>query len=284
MMTPSPPSNALGEFLRACRDRVAPESVGLDSATLKGRRVPGLRREEVAALSGVSIDYFTRLEQGRERRPSLQTVNALARLFRLDRDQRLHLARLADAVPAISFEETRPDASPGLVELLSAWPHTPAVVFNAAYDPIARNELGAALFRPFGSANLALSVFLDPEAREFYIDWPTVARNTAGALRLSTGASPEDPRLHEIVNALRHSSAEFARIWADRSVTGKTSAAKSFSHPQVGRLDLTMQAFDVRGAPGQELIVYHAEAGSASADALQMLGFLNLDGTPASDV
>lgn len=265
--------DGLGAFLRACRARTDPARHGFPSTGQ--RRVPGMRREEVAALAGVSVDYYTRLEQSRETRPSVQVVDALARVFELDRDARQHTYRLAGLVPVLDLAPSGDLPSPELRQLLDAWPHTPAVLFNRAYDPIAQNRLAEALFASFDpGTNLLLSIFLDPTARSFYDDWTAAARNAAGALRLAAGESPRDVRVQEVVIALQHHSAEFRRLWDDPEVRGKTMELKRLHHPLVGELDLTMQTFEVRSAPGQELVVYHPVAGSRTDDGLRLLGTL----------
>lgn len=149
------------------------------------------------------------------------------------------------------------------------------MLFNRAYDLIAHNRLGEALFAPFDpETNLLLSIFLDPAARSFYDDWPAAARNAAGALRLAVGRSPRDPRLPQVVDTLQQHSLEFGRLWADPQVRGKSMDVKRLHHPLVGELDLTMQTFEVRSAPGQELIVYHPVPGSRTDDGLRLLGTL----------
>lgn len=268
-----PSDSELGRFLRASRGRVSPDAVGLTSAS--ARRVPGLRREEVATLAGVSVDYYIRLEQGRELHPSAQVVAAITRVLRLDPDARQHVYRLAGLMPVIDLTPPRADAAPALRELLDAWPHTPAMVFTHAYDVLASNALGEALFAPvMSSANLVVAVFLNPEARAFYPDWKGTARDTAGALRLAAGTFPGDHRIEEVVQTVSRSSEEFRLFWADPHVVGKTTQAKRLRHPEVGELDLTMQTFDVRSAPGQQLIVYHPHAGTRSSDSIQLLGAL----------
>ncbi len=263
----------LGAFLRASRNRTDPARHGFPSTGQ--RRVRGLRREEVAALAGVSVDYYTRLEQGRETRPSLPVVDALARVFELDRDARQHAYRLAGLMPTFDLSPSDEVPSAELQELLDAWPHTPAVLFSHAYDLLAHNRLGEALFAPFDpGTNLLLSVFLDPGARSFYDDWPAAARAAAGALRLAVGQAPRDPRLRELSDTLHRLSTEFRRLWDDPEVRGKTMEMKRLHHPQVGALDLRMQTFEVRGAPGQQLVVYHPVPGSRSDEGLRLLGAL----------
>lgn len=261
----------LGAFLRASRNRTDPARHGF--ASTGHRRVSGMRREEVAAAAGVSVDYYTRLEQGRETRPSVPVVDALARVFGYDRDALQHVYRLSGLMPVIELAPSADTASPELQQLLDSWPQTPAVVFNHAYDFLAHNHLGAALFAPFDpETNLILSIFLDPVARRFYDDWDAVARNAVGAVRLAAGEFPGDERLSDILGLLQEHSADFRRLWADPAVRGKNMEFKTFDHPSVGMLELTMQTFEVRSAPGQQLIVYHPVPGSRSDDGLRILG------------
>jgi transcriptional regulator with XRE-family HTH domain len=270
---PSELPAGLGAFLRASRDRTSPEQTGLPTGG--SRRVSGLRREEVAALAGISQDYYVRLEQGRDERPSVQVIDALARVFGFDRDARQHAYRLAGLMPSIDLPPTNHAAAPELQALLDLWPDTPAIVFDHAYDMLAQNRLGRALFSPFDpSTNLVVSVFLDPAARSFYADWDSAARNSAGALRLASGRVPGDHRIAEVVAMLTRLSPEFSTLWSDPRVSGKTSELKQLHHPLVGPLDLTMQTFDVRSAPAQQLIVYHPAPESVTAERLRLLGSL----------
>ncbi|MEU6083337.1 helix-turn-helix transcriptional regulator [Streptomyces sp. NPDC047108] len=266
--------NDLGDFLRARRARVTPDEAGL--ASYGRRRVAGLRREEVAVLAGMNTDYYARLEQGRERRPSPQMLDAISRALRLDEDMRAHLFRLAGAVP-----DQRPGAvpretvDPGLRRLLDSWAHTPALVLDPALEILTANDLATALFSRFRRAdNLARMTFLDPEARAFYPRWDEVARATVAALRESTGLHPDHRRLKDLVEQLTGESEEFAELWRSHTVQGKSRGGKEFHHPDVGRLSLAFQSFDVRGAPGRQLVVYHAEPGSSSAERLALLGTL----------
>ena len=263
-------TSALGEFLRSRRSEVRPDDVGLPTG--RARRVPGLRREEVALLAGVSVDYYIRLEQGRERSPSAQVLDALAEVLRLDDDARLHAFRLAGLAPR-SVSARAEQVSPFLLQLMDGWPDTPAFVISRCYDVLARNRLGTALFDAFTySDNLLLNVFRDPTARAFYADWQHAAVNTVAGFRMSTGSVPDDPRTLAIVEELRASSPEFRQIWARNQARGKSAEVKTVVHRDVGPITVRMHTFDIREAPGQQLVVYHAEPGSADAQALALLG------------
>ncbi|MGV0744091.1 helix-turn-helix domain-containing protein [Mycolicibacterium sp. XJ870] len=261
----------LGDYLRSRRALVSPAEVGLTS--VGHRRVPGLRREEVALLGGVSVDYYVRLEQGRERSPSAQVLDALSAALRLDDDGHHHLFRVAGLAPRPRGVGTPGRVDPALLQLMAAWPDNPALVYNRAYDVLAANPLAEALFGDF-DGNLMLLVFTEPRAREFYADWPAVAANSVAGFRKNYGMVPGDQRVTAVLAELLDRSAEFAALWSRHDVRGKSLAAKTFHHRQVGTLTLQMQTFDVRSAPGQELVVYQADPGTASADALKLLGSL----------
>ncbi|WP_328407193.1 helix-turn-helix transcriptional regulator [Streptomyces violaceus] len=267
--------NHLGDFLRTRRAGLRPEDVGMASYGV--RKVAGLRREEVAVLAGVNADYYTRLEQGRERNPSPQVLEALSGALHLDAGTRAHLYRLAGAAPS-----DRPSGhaaervSPALRQLMDGYPNTPAFVMSRTLDILAANALADALYAPFEpSDNLARMTFLDPAGRHFYTDWDRAAQATVANLRHATGFDPEHPRLRELVGTLTEHSADFTRLWNAHTVRGKTQDAKRFLHPDVGPLTLTYQAFDVRDAPGQQLVIYHAEPGSPSAQSLNLLGSIH---------
>nr|WP_084515378.1 helix-turn-helix transcriptional regulator [Nocardia acidivorans] len=239
------------------------------------RRVPGLRREEVALLVGVSVDYYIRLEQGRERGPSVQVVDALSIALRLTEDDRQHLLRLAGLTPRARSTAVRDRVDPSLLQLMDLWPGNPAIVYNRAYDVLASNALADALFHDWAhSRNLMHVVFADPTARTFYRDWHEVARNSVAGFRLGYGHAPDDPRIQQVLTELLDRSPEFAHLWTRHDVRGKALERKRFDHHAVGALTLTMQTFDVRSSPGQELVVYHAESASPSHEALALLGSL----------
>lgn len=260
-----------GEYLKSRRAALNPADVGLRSTGV--RRVPGLRREEVALLAGVSVDYYGRLEQGRERSPSVQVLDALAAALRLDDDGRSHLFRLAGLAPRAPSHHVPDRVDPALLRLMEAWPDNPALVYNRAYDILAANPLAAALFGDLGAVgNLMLLVFTEPRAREFYVDWPEIAANSVAGFRMSYGAAPDDPRTRAVLSELLNGSREFRNLWERRDARRKSLGSKTFRHSDVGTLTLHMQTFDVRSAPGQELVVYDAEPGTPSADALKLLG------------
>lgn len=259
----------LGRFLAARRARVTAEDLGLVSTGV--RRVPGLRREEVAELAGVSVDYYARLEQGRERHPSASVLGALARVLRLDREARGHLFRLAGVAP-VPESASRESAGPELVELLEQWPSTPAFVINRRYDILAANRLAEAFYSDFERVdNLGRMIFLDPAATAFFVDWERAAHGCVGGLRLALGFDPDDAETTALIADLESGSAEFRRRWRLGEVHAKSRGSKEFCHGKVGKLTLEQYAFDVRDAPGQQLVVYRARPGSESAERLAHL-------------
>ncbi|MDG4798354.1 helix-turn-helix transcriptional regulator [Micromonospora sp. WMMD1082] len=267
------PTTALGAFLTARRARLNPGDVGLVSSG--NRRVAGLRREEVAVLAGVSVDYYTRLEQGRERNPSSSVLAAVARALDLGPDAHDHLLRLAGLSPGSAPTPARPQVGQRLRELLDAWPDTPAMVIDRRLDLLAGNALADAFYADFAEAdNLVRMTFLDPAGTTFFADWRRVAEACVANLRLALGHDPHDLRARELVEEMGTESPEFRRLWGRHDVQGKTHEAKAFRHGAVGELTLSYHAFDVRDAPGQQLIVYRAEPHSRSAEALRLLGTL----------
>ncbi|MGW4798883.1 helix-turn-helix transcriptional regulator [Nonomuraea sp. NPDC004297] len=266
--------NLLGRFLRARRELLRPEDLGMPAGTR--RRVRGLRREEVAQTAGVSTDYYVRLEQGRERHPSSQVVDALARALELEDDAATHLHELARPAPARRRPRARHEqVSPGLVRMMAAWPHTPAIVLGRRMTVLAANPLGRALFDGHAhSGDLVRLVFLDPDARAFYPDWEKAAANTVAGLRSAAGSDYDDPRLIEVVGELSLRSETFRRLWARHDIRQKSHETKRFHHRLVGPLTLDYEALTVNSAPGQQLVVYQAEPGSPSEEALSLLGSL----------
>lgn len=266
--------NDLGDFLRAHRARLRPDDVGL--ASYGTRRVAGLRREEVAVLAGMNSDYYARLEQGRERSPSPQILEAISSALRMDDEAREHMFRLAGIAPDGDRPQPRETVSPALRQLLDGHPNAVAFVLNPANDFLASNALADALFSPFENVdNMARMTFLDPAARSFFTQWGRAAEAVVAGLRHATGLDPHYRRLHDLVGSLAEASEEFAALWSSHTVHGKTCDAKDLLHPDVGTLALTYQTFDVRGESGQQLVIYHAEPGSPSDQALALLGSLH---------
>lgn len=261
--------NKLGDYLRARRAMVTPRDVGLPDGG--DRRVPGLRRDEVALLAGVSTDYYIRLEQGRERRPSEQVLRAIAGALRLDAAAAGHLFRLG--LPALGPEvSATPTVAPELLRLMEGMHAVPAFVVGAAQDVLAANAMARQLYRGFTRYdNLLRMIFLDPFAREFYVDWEKAAHIAVGNLRASSSQFPGDERIERVVGELSVRSPAFGNLWARYEVRPRTHEDKHFRHPRVGKLRLHFEALAVTGAPGQHLSVYSAEPGSASADALDLL-------------
>ena len=263
--------NRLGVFLRARRELVQPEEVGLPSTGR--RRVPGLRREELAMLAGVSADYYVRLEQGRDRHPSEQVLESLARVLQLDEAAAAHLHELARPAPRRRRARRRAErVSPSLVRLLESWSSTPAFVLSPCLDVLAHNALAGVLHGNLSrDTNLVRRLFLDPASRDRYPDWVKVAEETVASLRASSGADLDDPRLTDLVGELSLKSDEFRRLWARHDVREKASGRKRFVHPMVGELELSYETFTVNGTAGQTLSLYHAEPGSDSERALTLL-------------
>jgi hypothetical protein len=202
-------------------------------------------------------------------------LDAIATTFRLGDDARQHLYRIAGYAPRTAPLERVDRVDADLLQLINRWPDNPVLVIDHTYDVVAYNQLGAALWRPFTySSNLLLNVFLDDAALEFYKDWRKAAVNTTAGFRIASGARPDDPRIEEILSDLRRSSPQFIEIWERNEARGKTADVKTFNHPDVGELTLRVQTFDVRSAPGHQLVVYHADPGTSSADRLALLGTL----------
>jgi transcriptional regulator with XRE-family HTH domain len=266
-------SGDLGEFLRSRRARIQPEDIGLQSHGR--RRVPGLRREEVAQLAGVSVDYYIRLEQGRGQTVSDAVLDSVARVLRMDATERAHLRDLARPGRKTSGPQQRQQVRAGVLELLEMVGTAPAFVLGRCMDVLAWNDLGAAVvgfarMSP-GEWNMARHAFLDPAARRFYLDWDAVAGETVAHLRLAAGRYPGDRQLADLVGELSAGSPDFARLWAQHPVKEKSHGTKRMRHPLVGDLTLGYETLALPGDPDQLLVVYTAPAGSVSADRLASL-------------
>lgn len=267
--------NDLGEFLRSSRARVAPESVGL-STSGPGRRVPGLRREEVAQLAGVSVDYYTRLEQGRHSSPSASVVDALARALGLDGAERAHLADLAAPVRHPAERPRVQRVRPAVHRLLETLIDHPAFVLGRRTDVLASNALARALIAdwdrmPARDRNMTRWMLLDPSAREVYDDWEQVAAEVVGTLRLDAGRHPDDQVLNGLVGELTIKSPEFRLWWNGRRVTERTHGTKRMRHPAIGPIVIEYEALALAGDPDQTLFVYTTEPGSTSEHNLRLL-------------
>lgn len=245
----------LGAFLRARRDTVTPEDAGLAAGA--DRRVRGLRREEVALLAGVSTDYYRRLEQGREEHPSVQVLNALARALRMDAPATAYLIGLVHPPPHAKIKQPNRTVSAGMHLILDQGLHVPALVVDPGLNILAMNSFAAALYSGFEQTdNLAHMVFLDPAAREFYVDWDEVATQIVGNLRAGLTAFPHDRRIIDVVDEVSGHSAVFASQWAAYTVRPRTSEDKTFRHPELGVLHLHYESMEVADAPDQRLFVY----------------------------
>lgn len=269
---------AAREFLASRRAKITPEKAGL---TVYGgnRRVPGLRREEVAMLAGVSVDYYTRLERGNLSGVSDSVLEALVRALQLDEAERDHLFDLARAANASS--RSRPRAvrqrvRPSVQFMLDAITGAPAFVRNGRMDILAANQLGFALYSPMFTtparpANHSRFIFLDPSARDFYPDWNLAANNNVAMLRTESGRNPYDKGLADLIGELSMRSEEFRVRWAAHNVRRHYSGNKHFHHPVIGDIELTFEAMELAEDPGLTLTVYPAEPGSTSEESLRLL-------------
>ncbi|MFI5980139.1 helix-turn-helix domain-containing protein [Streptomyces sp. NPDC051555] len=277
----------LGDYLRACRARMSVEEAGI--RTSGHRRVPGLRREELAMMAGVSVDYVVRLEQGRARSASPEILLALARALRLHADEQAYLLRCATEAdaPAQRLHPQRAAAqqvSTATRTLLNSMTAVPALVLGRRMDVLAWNPLAAALITDFGKVapthrNHVRLSFLDPHVRGLYADWETVAKECVAYLRMDAGRYPEDRALADLVEELSLADEDFRHWWSTHRVRAQHCGRKEFRHPLAGELSLDYQVLDVRGAADQSLLVYTAEPGSRTAQALTFLAAMR---TPAA--
>ncbi|PRY02079.1 helix-turn-helix domain-containing protein [Allonocardiopsis opalescens] len=275
-MTDEP--NLLGEYLRARRELVTPEQAGVPVAGR--RRVPGLRREEVAMLAGISAEYYLRLEQGRDRNPSAQVLRAIARVLRLD-DEDYLLGLVADR-PRRARRRPRKETVPPSTARLVATLALPAFVEGRYLDVLAANPLATALSpRLAPGANRLRDLFLDPGERAFFPDWERATEGLVASFRRSVGTDTDDPRFIELVGELSLASPRFRRLWARHDVATRPSAPMAFDHPQLGRIRLDREKLLINGTDGIMLVIYHPEPGSDSADKLALLASDLLTPAPA---
>ncbi|TCR19548.1 helix-turn-helix transcriptional regulator [Streptomyces sp. BK205] len=265
--------NELGEILKARRAELTPRTVGLPDTG--GRRVPGLRREEVAQLAAISTDYYTRLEQGRIQ-PSGSVLAALAHVLRLSDRQRDHLFELADRRRARHRRPAAQKAHPQLLRLLDDLTVSPGVVIGRRLDILAWNPVATALFTDFAKVpesrrNCVRILFTDPSMRTLYADWRAVARDCVSHLRIEAAKHPEDPQLISMVGELSVEDSDFGRWWGSRHAPSRRAGVKRFHHPVVGELVLDWDTLACGGDPDQELVVWTAEPGTPSYDGLRAL-------------
>ncbi|MFJ5228403.1 helix-turn-helix transcriptional regulator [Kitasatospora sp. NPDC088391] len=273
----------LAGFLRTRRARVDPAAAGIP---VNGhRRVAGLRREEVAHLSGVSVDYYVRLEQGRATQPSEQVLDAIARVLGLDDTECGHLHRLARQ-PRRRAKAPGGRVRPEQLRVLDLVTGAPAMVMNHRLDVLAGNRLAGLLFgRPLPGLNVARHLFLEEGEHGLYADWDTCTHDVVGHLRLAAGNHPDDPRLASLVGELAMGSERFRRLWARADVRARTHGRKSYRHPLVGPLDLHQENFALPDAPGTELLVLSAAPGTPAEDGLRLLAGLGTEAAtgPSTD-
>jgi transcriptional regulator with XRE-family HTH domain len=286
----------LGDFLQTRRSQLRPEDVGLETYGDR-RRVAGLRREELALLAGVSVSYYTRLEQGHSLNASPEILDAIAKALRFNDSERRHLQALA-ATPKLRGGTRRPPperVAAATSELLAALGDVPAIVLGRRTDVLAWNRAGHALFaghldpdgpsRPAERPNMARLVFLDAHTRELYADWPSKARAIVGNLRLAAGRHPDDALLAKLLGELSMVSGEFASMWSDHRVKADTAAGYELCHPLVGSLILTLQTLHTDVASEQYIVVATAAVGSSSQAALGLLTQATTDSArPGVDV
>jgi transcriptional regulator with XRE-family HTH domain len=282
----------LGEFLQTRRAQVHPDQIGLATYGER-RRVPGLRREELAQLAGVSASYYTRLEQGVSLNASSEILDAIARALGLDAAETVHLHALADTGKRRTVVRRPPleRASAATGALLAALGQTPTIVTGRRSDVLAWNPMGHALFaghldpaapaRPKDRPNMARLVFLDAHTRELYADWPSKAKAVVGNLRLTVGQHSDDPLLAGLIGELTMKSAEFATMWADHRIQPCAIADYEMRHPVVGTLTLSQQTLQ-SPAEGQNIVVATASPGSPAQTALALLAQATTPATPAS--
>lgn len=273
----------LSEFLRSRRARLSPEDVGLPRFG-RHRRVPGLRREELAQLAGVSVAYYTRLEQGNGRNVSAEVLDAIARALRLTDAEHAHLTHLAKPKQLKKKSSARTvHVRPAMQQMLDSLDGVPAYVTGRRADILAWNRMAAALFGDWGDLqpherNWARLVFLKPSYRDLFVDWQGKATDVVSYLRMDAGCHPDDPKLSALVGELSVKSEEFRRLWATHDVKEKSFGVKRIRHPLAGELTLSFEHLKTADAE-QSLIVYHAEPESPTAEALQLLANWGTDAT-----
>jgi transcriptional regulator with XRE-family HTH domain len=270
--------NEIRDFLTSRRARITPEQARLP-AYGSNRRVAGLRREEVALLAGISVEYYTRLERGNAAGVSDSVLEGLARALQLDEAERSHLFHLVRTTTTTAPARRRPAQERvrlGVQRILDAMTDTPAFVRNARLDILAANRLGHAFYSelfadPVRPVNSARFLFLNPRATEFFADWDTIANDAVGVLRAQAGRDPYDRRLSDLIGELSTRSDEFRVRWAAHDVKLHRTGVKHFRHPLVGELTLDFETLELPGDPGQSMLVYTAEPASPTRERLNLL-------------
>jgi transcriptional regulator with XRE-family HTH domain len=261
-------AGALGEYLRARREQIRPEDVGLAAGAR--RRVAGLRREELALLAGISVEYYLRIEQGRVTHPSAEVVDALARALRLDAGATEYIHRLATATGSRLPQSDVEAVADGLDQVIDLFP-TPAAVVSRYQDVLAANSCARALSPEFAvGENFLRWRLLEPAARELYIDWDMATENVVNGLREVSASDRDDPRLRALIDQLSAASEHFRELWA-RADVGYRAGTIHMRHPRVGELHLRRHRLGVPHSAGQHMLIYHAEPGSQSVQALEEL-------------
>ncbi|WP_433200951.1 helix-turn-helix domain-containing protein [Dactylosporangium sp. CS-047395] len=268
-------TNALGAYLRARRERVTPQQAGLPDAGV--RRVPGLRREEVAMLAGISADYYLRLERGRNRNPSVQVLESIARVLHLDEEHFAHLLALACEAPRRHISRSRRQAPPpGALKLMESLVQ-PAFIEDRYFDILASNSLARALSPGLAAGgNQLRDLFLDPAEQALYPDWQHVTECFIASLRQAVGTDVDDPRFIELTGELALASPRFRQLWGRHEVRGQRGTPIRLHHPQVGDLSLNRERLRIDGTDGLMLVVYHPDAGTGDADKLALLASAGL--------
>ncbi|WP_053722901.1 helix-turn-helix transcriptional regulator [Saccharothrix sp. NRRL B-16348] len=267
-------TNALGAYLRARRELVTPKQAGIPEVGV--RRVPGLRREEVALLAGISADYYLRLERGRDRNPSVQVLESIARVLHLDDDHVAHLMTLVSEAPRQRRRRREEVPPPGALKLLDSLVQ-PAFIEGRYFDVLASNSLARALSPGLVvGGNQLRDMFLDPAEQALYPDWEAVTECFVANLRQSVGNDVDDPRFVELTGELSRASPRFRRLWARHEVRGQRGTPIRINHPQVGELTLNRERLGIGGTEGLMLVVYHPDAGSGDADKLALLASADL--------
>ena len=276
------------EFLTSRRAKITPDQAGLPAYGAR-RRVTGLRREEVAMLAGISVEYYTRLERGNANGVSEDVLEGIARALQLDEAERAHLFDLVRSANRASPTRSRPSQErvrPTVQRILDSMTGVPAYIRNGRLDILGANPLGHALYSPVfsdltGTANMARFIFLNPQATEFFPGWEQIANDAVAILRAEAGRDPYDRRLSDLIGELSTRNDQFRVRWAAHNVKFHRTGTKTLHHPLVGDLTLAYEALDLPGDSGQRILVYTAEPESPSQEGLNLLASWAATPTPS---